>query len=92
MRDEWADEMAAKIEEGCMKSDMDLIVNGLEKLFSFLEAMKLVRHTILPELSLANLGTGCCKPPNPNVSLSSHRRYNLVSARIFRTQTSGRED
>ena len=45
MRDESADEMASKIEEGCTKSDMELIVDGLEKLFSFLEAMKLVRYT-----------------------------------------------
>ena len=43
MRDEWADEMASKIEEGCIHSDMEVIVDGLEKLFSFLEAMKLVR-------------------------------------------------
>jgi hypothetical protein len=47
MRDESADEMASKIEEGCVKFDMELIVDGLEKLFSFLEAMKLVRD-ILP--------------------------------------------
>ena len=45
MRDESADEMASKIEEGCTKYDMELIVDGLEKLFSFLEAMKLVRYT-----------------------------------------------
>lgn len=44
MRDESADEMASKIEEGCTKFDMELIVDGLEKLFSFLEAMKLVRY------------------------------------------------
>jgi hypothetical protein len=42
MRDELADEMASKIEEGCMKSSMELIVDGLEKLFRFLENMKLV--------------------------------------------------
>lgn len=92
MRDEWADEMAAKIKEGFTKSDMDLIVNGLEKLFSFLEAMKLVRHPFFQSFPLLIWGTGCCKSPNPNFSLSSHRRYNLVSARIFQTQTSGRED
>jgi hypothetical protein len=46
MRDESADEMASKIEEGCTKSSMELIVDGLEKLFSFLEAMKLVRYTL----------------------------------------------
>ena len=44
MRDEWADEMAFKIEKGCANFDMELIVDGLEKLFSFLEAMKLVRY------------------------------------------------
>ena len=42
MRDEGADEMASKIEEGSTNSDIELIVDGLEKLFSFLEAMKLV--------------------------------------------------
>jgi hypothetical protein len=85
MRDDWADEMAAKIEDGCIKSDMDLIVNGLEKLFSFLEAMKLVRHPFPEKQPLTNLGSGCCKSPNPNVSVSTHRRYNLISTRIFRT-------
>jgi hypothetical protein len=52
MRDEWADDMASKIEEGCTNSDMELIVDGLEKLFSFLEAMKLVRHICLKSLSI----------------------------------------
>jgi len=47
MRDEWADEMAFKVEEGCANSNMKLIVDGLEKLFSFLEAMKLVRYVTL---------------------------------------------
>ena len=46
-RDESADEMASKIEEGCAKSNMEPIVDGLEKLFSFLEAMKLVRYIAL---------------------------------------------
>ena len=31
MRDEWADEMAFKIKEGCANFDMELIVDGLEK-------------------------------------------------------------
>src|SRR2546423_1680480 len=47
MRDESADEMASKIEEGCTKSNMEPIVDGLKKLFSFLEAMKLVRYAAL---------------------------------------------
>ena len=38
MRDESAEEMASKIEEGCTKSNMEAIVDGLEKLFGFLEA------------------------------------------------------
>ena len=45
MRDDWADEMAMKIEEGSQKGDLTVLVNGLEKLFSFLEAMKLVSGT-----------------------------------------------
>ena len=42
MRDEWADQMTQQIEEGAGKSDMVLLVKGIEKLFSVLEAMKLV--------------------------------------------------
>lgn len=41
MRDEWADQMTQQIEEGFRKSDMTLLVSGIEKLFSVLEAMKL---------------------------------------------------
>jgi hypothetical protein len=69
MRDESADEMASKIEEGSTKSDMDLIVDGLEKLFSFLEAMKLVRYTALKIASTADCETGRCKSPNSNLSI-----------------------
>jgi hypothetical protein len=54
MRDECADEMASKIEDGCAKSDMELIVDGLAKLFSFLEAMKLVRRAFLKRLPPLN--------------------------------------
>jgi hypothetical protein len=85
MRDDWADEMAAQIKDGCTKSDMDLIVDGLEKLFSFLEAMKLVRHLFPEKKPLTNRGSGCGQSPNPNVSLSPYRRYNYISTRIFRT-------
>jgi hypothetical protein len=85
MRDDWADEMAAKIEEGCSQPDMGLIVNGLEKLFSFLEAMKLVRRPFPEKQPPTNPGSGCCQSPNPNVSVSPYRRYNLISTRIFRT-------
>jgi T-complex protein 11 len=42
MRDEWADQMTQQIEEGAQISDMVLLVRGIEKLFSILEAMKLV--------------------------------------------------
>jgi hypothetical protein len=69
MRDESADEMACKIEEGWTKSDMELIVDGLEKLFSFLEAMKLVRYTALKIGSTADYETGRCKSPNSNLSI-----------------------
>lgn len=41
MRDEWAEEMAQMIEEGASDPSMIQLVGGLEKLFSFLEAMKL---------------------------------------------------
>jgi T-complex protein 11 len=43
MRDEWADQMTQQIEEGSRNSDMTLLVKGIGKLFSVLEAMKLVR-------------------------------------------------
>ena len=69
MRDESADEMASKIEEGCTKSNMELIVDGLEKLFSFLEAMKLVRYTAPKIASTADCETGRCKSPNSNLSI-----------------------
>ena len=42
MRDEWADQMTLGIEEGARNSDMVMLVKGIEKLFSVLEAMKLV--------------------------------------------------
>lgn len=42
MRDEWADYMTQQIEEGARTSNMRLLVTGIERLFSFLEAMKLV--------------------------------------------------
>ena len=42
MRDEWADRMTQQIEEGAQASDMILLVRGVERLFSVLEAMKLV--------------------------------------------------
>ena len=42
MRDDWADEMAAMIAEGARLDDMHKLVEGLEKLFSLMEAMKLV--------------------------------------------------
>jgi hypothetical protein len=69
MRDESADEMASKIEEGCTKSNMEMIVDGLEKLFSFLEAMKLVRYAALKIGSTADCETGRCKSPNSNLSI-----------------------
>ena len=41
IRDEWAYEMTSKISEGVQQNDMSSMVAGLEKLFSFCEAMKL---------------------------------------------------
>lgn len=42
MRDEWADRMVEQIQEGSQSQDPREIVNGLQTLFSILEAMKLV--------------------------------------------------
>jgi T-complex protein 11 len=42
IRDEWADQMTQQIEDGARRSDMILLVKGIERLFSVLEAMKLV--------------------------------------------------
>ncbi|KAI1627096.1 T-complex protein 11-domain-containing protein [Exophiala viscosa] len=41
MRDELAQEMAEQIQEGAEKGDLQTLVQGIEKLFAFLEAMKL---------------------------------------------------
>ena len=41
VRDEWAEDMARKISDGARQADMASLVVGLEKLFSFCEAMKL---------------------------------------------------
>lgn len=41
MRDESAQEMAEKIQEGAETGDLRTLVGGIEKLFAFLEAMKL---------------------------------------------------
>lgn len=82
MRDEWADDMAAKIEDGYMKSDMDLIVDGLEKLFGFLEAMKLVRHTsckgfrlLILEQDVANHQIRTFRYPLIEDTISFQQRY-----------------
>ena len=48
MRDAWADEMVKMVEHGFQHDDTISIVSGLEKLFSILEAMKLVRTTQSP--------------------------------------------
>lgn len=42
MRDEWADRMVEQITDGSQSQDPKEIVNGLQTLFSILEAMKLV--------------------------------------------------
>jgi hypothetical protein len=42
MRDAWANQMTMQIEEGAQRGDVILLVKGIEKLFSVLEAMKLV--------------------------------------------------
>ena len=41
IRDDWAQDMVSKISEGVQQNDMSSLVAGLEKLFSFCEAMKL---------------------------------------------------
>jgi T-complex protein 11 len=41
IRDEWAHDMTTKISAGVQQNDMSSLVAGLEKLFSFCEAMKL---------------------------------------------------
>jgi T-complex protein 11 len=45
IRDVWADQMAQQTEDGSKKGDMVQLVKGIEKLFSILEAMKLVCPT-----------------------------------------------
>ena len=41
IRDEWAEEMAQTLTEGATRGDLQCLVSGLEKLFTFCEAMKL---------------------------------------------------
>ena len=41
VRDEWAEEMAQTLTEGANQGDLQCLVSGLEKLFTFCEAMKL---------------------------------------------------
>ena len=41
IRDEWAHEMTLKVSEGVQQNDLSSLMAGLEKLFSFCEAMKL---------------------------------------------------
>ena len=41
IRDEWAEEMAQTLTEGAVQGDLQCLVSGLEKLFTFCEAMKL---------------------------------------------------
>ena len=41
IRDEWADEMKSMVSEGVQQNDLSSLMAGLEKLFSFCEAMKL---------------------------------------------------
>ena len=41
IRDEWAEEMAQTLTEGAAQGDLHCLVSGLEKLFTFCEAMKL---------------------------------------------------
>jgi hypothetical protein len=72
MRDELADKMASKMEKGGSKLDMELIVEGLEELFSFLEAMKLVRDTTpLTIGSLADSEAGRRESPNSHLPIST---------------------
>ena len=42
MRDEWVDRMVESTRLGVVKSNPELIVNGLRELLGILEAMKLV--------------------------------------------------
>ena len=41
IRDDWAHDMTSKISEGVQQNNMSSLIAGLEKLFSFCEAMKL---------------------------------------------------
>ena len=92
MRDEWADNMAKKIEEGAVTSNMDQLAQGLEKLFSFLEAMKLVGPLASQFVYHVNHRSGRCKPPNSNVPLSTHRRHCLIPTSAFPSEDSGTQD
>lgn len=48
MRDEWADTMVEQISSGSRSQNSTEVVSGLQTLFAILEAMKLVRQTLIP--------------------------------------------
>lgn len=72
MRDGWADQMTQHIEEGARIPDMTLLVRGIEKMFSVLEAMKLVTSSTSP----------FCKPSDQQQDVANHQirtfRFYLV--------------
>ena len=83
MRDEWADTMSRKIEEGATDVSMLPLVAGLEKLFSFLEAMKLVSWFFNLQGRLLLTTTGCCQPSNSYTQVLPHRGHCFVSKAVL---------
>jgi T-complex protein 11 len=72
MRDQWVEQMVAKVAYGVDNGKISALVEGIQMVFGILEAMKLVSFLKLLKLpdSILICFTGCREPPDPNTSTS----------------------
>ena len=59
MRDDWVDEVVTQLSHGDQHCDDLLLVQGMRNLLGVLEAMKLVSHGTIEEISIFDESTGC---------------------------------
>lgn len=77
MRDQWVEQMVAKVAHGVDNRKVSALVEGIQMVFGILEAMKLVCnplfgfHNSMEYLILIDF-TGCRQPPDSNTSTSPH--------------------
>lgn len=87
MRDEWADSMVEQVKIGSETQDPKVIANGLQLLFTILEAMKLVCHPRFTARLRSHtdiLLPGCRQPPDPRIPHLVNPGYSSFPTRIFR--------